>query len=90
VISSNQISAMMAQQQGMFTNMQAHSGNMSAMMGQPMPPMQTVGFNYGGVRDPYGQQTSDRWGVAGVGGTLAAAGGVATAAGLAWPIPLLG
>lgn len=88
--SSNQISAMMAQQQSMFTNMQAHSGNMSAMMGQPMPPMQTVGFNYGGVSDPYGQQSADRWGVAGVGGTMAAAGGLATAAGLAGGFGLMG
>ena len=90
MFSSNQISAMMAQQQGMFTNMQAQSGNMSAMIGQPMPPMQTVPFNYGGVADPYGSQSADRWGVAGVGSTMAVAGGVATAAGLAGGFGLMG
>ena len=86
---SNQISGAINNQMAQFSNMQSYSGNLSASIGMAMPPMTSLGFSYGGLQDPYGQQSAGQFGntaVSGIGSALQTAPGmlgtIGTGAGL--------
>lgn len=65
--SSNQISQLINNQNAQFANQQVFSSNLSSSMGVPVPPMQALGFNYGGLHDPYGTQSAADFGNMGAG-----------------------
>lgn len=64
---SQQVSQMLNNQNAQFANQQAFASNISSTMGFMAPPIQTLGFNYGGLHDPYGTQSAADFGTMGAG-----------------------
>lgn len=72
MLTAQAVSQMMNNQNAQFANQAAYASNLSSSIGIGVPPMQTLGFNYGNLHDPYGTQSAADFGQ-GLGG---AAGGM--------------
>lgn len=90
MISSNQISSIINNQMAGFSNMQGQSANISGMSGMVPPVIRPLGFNYGGMVDPYGEQQSSRMGVGALAALTATPGMLGAGAVMAGGFGLLG
>ena len=90
MITSNQISGLMSNQMSQYAAMQQQSAQISGQIGMPMPPMQSPGFSYGNLADPWGTQSSARTGIAGMSAVNTATNVGMAGLGLAGGFSLLG